>query len=411
VRVLYITNGFPFPITSGYLRHYHFIRGLSARHEITLLSMVGPGHRPHHRDAMSPYLAALSVYPRNDRETIGARLGDRLSRLVPIRATGGMRDLLSDARALVASGEVDVIFFSGKQTYPALAGLAGVPVLADACDTASARVLMGLRRRGRRRGPRIATDLLEAAALRWVEQRIVRRAHHALFASERDRGLLRASHLSTSVVPNGVDTEFWRRSRPELGLASIVFTGKLDYAPNVDAATTLVNLIMPRVWREFPEAKVTLVGRDPTPAVRELGTRRGVEVTGEVPDVRPYLEGASVFAAPLRFASGIQNKLLEAMAMEVPVVTSPVAAAGLVTAEGDPPPVTVADAHDDFASRLIGELHRTGRDRTPHTPGRAYVTRHFDWDRAVDRIEALLAGMAPASPALGSGIDRIEEPA
>ena len=405
MRILYITNGFPFPITSGYLRHYHFIRGLSARHEITLLSMVGPDHRAHHRAAISPYLSGLAVYRRTVQDSRRARLGDRLTRLAPVRATGGLRELLADARALVDSREVDVVLFSGKQTYPALAGIEGIPVLADACDTASARIMMGLRRRRLSRGVKVATDLVEAAALRWVERQIIGRADHAMFASERDRRLLGSEGAGTSVVPNGVDTTFWRRSRAHRGKDSIVFTGKLDYAPNVDAATTLVNDIMPVVWRRVPEATVRIVGRDPAPAVRALASPSRVEVTGEVPDVRPYLEGASVFAAPLRFASGIQNKLLEAMSMEVPVVTSPVAAAGLVASDGEFPPVAVGAGTADFADRLVGELRRTRTDASPRAVNREFVTRRFDWNRSVERIEALLSGItagvaATRSPAV-----------
>ncbi len=390
MRILYITNGFPFPITSGYLRHYHFIRGLSTGHEITLLSMVGPEHRAHHRAAISPYLRGLAVYRRPADESVAARFADRLSRLAPVRATGGMRDLICDARSLVRSGDVDVVFFSGKQTYPVLAALEGVPVLADACDTASARILMGLRHRGRHRGPRTATDLLEAGALRWVERQIMSRADRTIFASQRDRDLLRPPPGSASVVPNGVDTAFWHRSRPLRGTDSVVFTGKLDYAPNVDAARTLVSDIMPLVWSEVPDATVRLVGRNPAPTIRALRTVPRVEVTGEVPDVRPYLETASVFAAPLRFASGIQNKLLEAMAMEVPVVTSPVAAAGLVTAEGGNPPVAVAADNREFASHVIRELRQTRRDPAPIPLGREFVSRRFDWDRAVATINTLL---------------------
>jgi len=117
----------------------------------------------------------------------------------------------------------------------------------------------------------------------------------------------------------------------------------MHYAPNVDAAFHLIRDVFPVVRVEIPDAQLHIVGRDPTPELRAAQNVPGVTIIGFVEDVRPWLEGATVFASPIRFGAGIQNKVLEAMAMELPVVASTVAADGLRTNEGTMPPVDIAD--------------------------------------------------------------------
>src|SRR5699024_4407701 len=124
------------------------------------------------------------------------------------------------------------------------------------------------------------------------------------------------------------------------------------------------------------EARLSIVGRDPAPAVAALDSLPGVSVTGFVPDVQPYLERAAVFAAPLRFGAGIQNKLLEAMAMAVPAVVTSLAADGLRTAAGDEPPVVVTDDDAAAAAAIVAALERARVDPRPDTAARAYVLQH-----------------------------------
>src|SRR5206468_215326 len=139
----------------------------------------------------------------------------------------------------------------------------------------------------------------------------------------------------------------------------------MEYPPNTDAALYLIEEILPLVQRTVPAAQALIVGRDPPARLRSAGQRPGVTVTGFVDDVRPYLERATVFAAPLRFGAGIQNKVLEAMAMEVPVVASPLAADGLRTEDGAQPPLDVARTTEEFADRIARRLLEAQRDPAP----------------------------------------------
>src|SRR5690606_18735583 len=193
-----------------------------------------------------------------------------------------------------------------------------------------------------------------------AERRLIAGADHLLFAAARDRGeaLHGASHSPpATILPNGVDIEYWHRTQPVLG-DEIAFSGAMHYPPNDDAARLLVTTIMPRVWDVRPDVRLRIIGRDATGALlRAAAGESRVTVTGYVDDVRPHLERAAVYAAPLRFASGIQNKLLEALAMELPTVTSALGAAGL-RRDGVEPPLVVADDPDAVARAILASLER-----------------------------------------------------
>ena len=223
---------------------------------------------------------------------------------------------------------------------------------------------------------------------------LIGNAAHLLFASVRDRDALVGRSSRATVVPNGVDTGFWRRVAPERGANTIAFTGAMDYPPNTDAALYLAETILPLVQRTIPDARALIVGRDPPPRLERAGQLPGVTVTGFVDDVRPYLEQATVFAAPLRFGAGIQNKVLEALAMELPVVASPLAADGLRTEDGQTPPAQVAGSAQEFADLIVRALHERASDPAPDTAARRYVETHFVWRRSGEKLDQVLGSVA-----------------
>jgi len=278
--------------------------------------------------------------------------------------------------------------FCGKKTIAATDPLRGVPVVADLCDATTLRIRRSFKYASPARLPLL---LLEYAQIRRMEKAIVRQVRHSVFISCRDRESIVGREIArTTIVPNGVDLDFWKRSSPERGRDTIVFTGAMDYRPNTDAAIHLIEAILPIVRRTVPEARLQIVGRDPTPALVEAGRQSGVEVTGFVDDVRPYLEGATVFAAPLRFGAGVQNKVLEAMAMEVPVVASALAADGLRTEDGELPPLDVADDPERFADLVAGKLRARDADPRPDAAVRRFVERHFVWSRAGETLDRVI---------------------
>ncbi|MGE3317636.1 MAG: glycosyltransferase, partial [Planctomycetaceae bacterium] len=177
--------------------------------------------------------------------------------------------------------------------------------------------------------------------------------------------------------------------------------GNPGYAPNADAAMYLAREIFPKVREAIPGAELLLVGRDPLPELIDYGQRHeGITVTGMVDDMRPYLDRAAVFAAPLRFGAGIQNKVLEALAMNAPTVASPVAADGLQTADGTLPPFDVAKDADEFARAIVRQLTAP---QDQEGSGRAFVERYFSWKQSGSLLEQALVAAKDGMPSAKGG--------
>ncbi|MFZ6004402.1 MAG: glycosyltransferase [Actinomycetota bacterium] len=383
--LLYITNGFPFPLTSGYLRHYHLLRELAPRHRVTLLSMVGPGFEPAHREALAPFVDAIHTFGAGPGGTRLAKVRRRLEGVVRSPSSGPVAAMRAVAESLVARQHFDAVVFSGKRTYPVLDALRSLPVVADMCDATSSRLRGGLTFAA---PVQRARDLAELLEVRRVERHLLDLADHLVFASARDRDLLaRGPALERStVVPNGVDLEFWERSEPTLGRSRVVFTGKMDYPPNEHAALHLAHAVMPIVRQSVPDAELLIVGRDPTARLL-AAAGPGVTVTGYVDDVRPYLDSASVFAAPLHFGAGIQNKVLDALAMGVPVVASSLAAAGVRAGDGSAAPIAVADGPMAFAGLVVERLRAAAAGASPSAESRRFVADSFAWADSARLLE------------------------
>ncbi|MGB8433876.1 MAG: TIGR03087 family PEP-CTERM/XrtA system glycosyltransferase [Burkholderiales bacterium] len=223
-------------------------------------------------------------------------------------------------------------------------------------------------------------------------------------AAEKALFLKHAPQLSerVHVVPNGVDTDFFSPApgfeRPfPSDEQAIVFTGAMDYWPNADAACWFASEVLPVVLRRHERARFYVVGMNPLPSVRALARQPAVTVTGRVSDTRPYLQHASVVVAPLRIARGVQNKILEAMAMARPVVASAACANSLSSISGRE--LLVAGGASEFSSRVCEAL-----DTEPASlgnAGRARVLRDYQWGHNLSLVDALLEDtpVLPQQPA------------
>jgi len=258
----------------------------------------------------------------------------------------------------------------------------------------------------RKRGPARWLYRREAETLFEVERRYAAAFDASLFVSEAEARLFTAqapeAAARVSVVENGVDTEYFS---PQCAYpnpyaadeAVLVFTGAMDYWANVDAVAWFAREVFPQVLSDFPQARFYIVGTRPTRAVRDLARLPGIRVTGAVPDTRPYLAHARAAVAPLRIARGVQNKVLEAMAMARPVVASRQAADGIR------PCAELLEWSTDAPETTARLLLKLLREPAPAALGealRAHVSRHYSWLENLARVEAILEGDAPArSPA------------
>jgi sugar transferase (PEP-CTERM/EpsH1 system associated) len=227
------------------------------------------------------------------------------------------------------------------------------------------------------------------------ERHIARTFSHALVHTpleKRDFERL-IQGVPVSLVGNGVDLDYFRSASPAKRPASIVFTGVMDYFPNIDAVVWFCNETLPIVQAQVPEANFVICGSRPTTTVRRLAKRRGVRVTGWVPDTRPYLDGAEVFVAPLRMARGVQNKLLEALAMSLPCVAAKAAWRGTVVPQGEG--ILIADDPKEFAEHVV-HLLRDGDFRSKMAlKARAAAEANYQWEAQLAPLDRVIAALSP----------------
>ncbi len=234
----------------------------------------------------------------------------------------------------------------------------------------------------------------EADKLLAFERRMTNEFDSTVFVSREEAELFRrlAPESSAKITYRiqGVDSDFfdptiaYDNPYPE-GQPAMVFTGMMDYWPNVDAVTWFVDNALERIRKRVPGAVFCIVGMRPTPEVGRLAERPGVIVTGGVPDVRPYLAHAHAAVLPLRIARGIQNKVLEAMAMQLPVIATPGAMTGIQAYPGFEPVVS-----DDAAVLATAAARLLGTERRRDPGARACVLQRYNWDSNLERIARLL---------------------
>jgi polysaccharide biosynthesis protein PslH len=237
---------------------------------------------------------------------------------------------------------------------------------------------------------------VEGRRLRQEERALTGWARAVTLVSEAEADLYRriSGGGEARVVPLGVDLEGYRPGEGRDG-RGCVFVGALDYSPNVDGAAWFCREVWPDVLRRHPGATISLVGRRPVPEILRLARLPGVEVVGQVPDVRPYLERAAVVVAPLRIARGVQCKVLEAMAMGKAIVASPPALAGLDAEPGMH--LVAASSPYEWSRRVSDLLADPDLRQRLGAAGRRFVEDRHRWEDCLKPLADLL-GLAPSLP-------------
>lgn len=420
-RILILTPQLPIPpqaltgTSQGTtIRNYHLIAGLAKRHTIDLVSFRAPDDPAEGSAEQAAALAALGVHCRRiitaapPMRSLGRRALDTVTRGLPDMAlrlaSSEMREQLS--RLLrEAGGAYDVIQIEGIEMAPyASAELrqsrpgARPPLVVF--DDHNAEYVLQRRAfitdvRNPRRWIAAAYSLIQWRKLAAYERQVCREADRVVAVSEADRDALQrlAPGLEVTVVPNGVDLDFLRPGvvPPEPGLQApaLVFTGKMDYRPNVDAVLWFVEAVLPLITAEAPAAHFYVVGQKPHARLAVLADHPAVTVTGRVPDVRPYIAGAGVYVVPLRIGGGTRLKVLEAMAMGQAIVSTRLGCDGFPFEDGRE--VSFADDPAAFAASVLDLLNDRARAAALGQQARAYVAAHYGWDAIVPRLEAVYA--------------------
>jgi len=394
MRILFAGAYRPYPLTSGgRIRSYHLLRELSCRHEVHLLTL---NHEPDDHDLapLCRWCATVESIPAPARPSGLAgrwwRLCARPDDIVLSRTSGPLATRL---RVRLSREPFDLLFLDDLGAEPYLR-LPGRPPTLLSKHNAEGRLLDRLATL--KTGQPIARLLarLEAGAGRRREARAMALADGIIVPADADRRALPGpTYARTFVVPNGVDTDYFRpRPQPADGPPLLLFCGALFWYPNVDAMTWFCGEVLPWVRRKVPEVRLQIVGAAPPPAVQKLGSLPGVDVVGFVDDVRPYLAGATVCIAPLRAGSGSRLKILEALAAGRAVVATSVGAEGLDLAPGLD--LCIVDGADHFARALVNLLADPTRRAALERAGRAAVEAHYDWSLTLADLDRICGEVA-----------------
>ena len=396
MRIFFVCQRVPYPPDRGdKIATYNEIRHLAKQHELHVFCLADGRADLANVPPLRDWAASVTAVP----------VGTAASRLRALRALVSGRPLSIAAfderalhRAIIARfDEVRpdlIIVYSGNVGQYA-EHFAGVPRIMQFHDLDSLKWAQYAERSS------IFLRWLyriEAQRLQDYEGDIARRFSHALVCTGAELDDFRRLFpgAAVSVVGNGVDLDHFRSAGLAKERGEIVFTGVMDYFPNVDAVSWFCERILPRVQAQAPEVSLTICGARPTAAVRRLASRPGVRVTGRVPDTRPYLDRAEVFAAPLRMARGVQNKVLEAMAMGLPCVVSHAAWRGTVVPQGQG--LLVSDDPDEFAAQIIRLLRDDGFRAEMARKARAAVEAHYRWEVQMKALDRILAAVTAAPP-------------
>jgi len=417
-RILLLVHRMPYPPDKGdKVRSYHLLQHLAARHEVHLGTFIDDPADEAHLPALRPLCASVHaerLHPRRARlaSLAGLLTGDALT--LHYYRSGTMRRWVAQT-VREQRPQAAVVFSSSMAPYahahPQL------PLLLDMVDVDSAKWAAYA---PRHRWPLSWIYRREGVALLRAERASARASRRCFLAAETEADLFRqlAPECADRVeaMTNGVDTVYFRPDgqhaspfRPDE--LPLVFTGAMDYWPNVDAVTWFAAAVLPALRQRHPSLRFHIVGRAPTAAVQALAAdaSAGVVVTGTVPDVRPYLQHAAAVVAPLRLARGIQNKVLEAMAMARPVVAATPCVQALTAEVGRE--VLGAATADEYLACLDRLLRAPAQAAAIGRAGRQRVLASYGWSghlAALDRhLSTEASGSAPGlDPALALTLNR-----
>lgn len=403
MKILIVLPRFPYPLEKGdKLRAYHQIVELAKRHEIYLFCVSHERVSEESVKALEPYCRRIHV-ERLCKPACALNVVKNWFTSKSLQM-GWWNTKRSKRACRGFAGEVkpDVVYNQMVRTMPLVARLPYRKVM----DFQDALSMNTERRMDCSKGLWHYVLHYEFKMLRSSEYNAFSIFDGLTIITENDaEAIPHKKNGEIHIVPNGVDTEYFRKEAliwsgnqgamvsdgsPLPTKYNICFVGNMSYAPNVDAARFLVNEVMPLVWKQHPHGvSVLIAGADPKPAVRALAGPN-VTVSGRMDDIRTAYASADIFVAPMRIGSGMQNKLLEAMSMGLPCVTTSLAATPLGATPWEH--LLVGDTAEEIADRIV----KLGSEELHHSiaeGGHRFVSEHYSWATAVEPLESLFNGI------------------
>jgi sugar transferase (PEP-CTERM/EpsH1 system associated) len=396
-RLLFLTPDLPYPPHQGAaIRTYNLIKNLAPRHQIHLLSFVQGHDEAERLEHLSPYCATMAAVSAPSRSTTHRALSvlfsshpDMALRLPSSAFTNQLRILLNRERFDFVQVEAIEMAQYGLAIREMRASSQPVVVF----DDINAEYVLQRRAfetdiRHPRRWLPAFYSLIQWQKLQRYEKDVCQRLDRTVVVSEADDRALRRllPDLHCFVVPNGVDSGYFLPSSPETESDSVlVFTGKMDFRPNIDAVLWFAQEVLPLIRQEIPEAQLNVVGRNPHPRLHEVREIPSVNLTGYVSDVRPYVAEAAVYVVPLRVGGGTRLKLMEAMAMGKAIVSTSLGCEGIdVLHERE---LLIADDPPAFARAVVELMQDRALRRKLQIAARSVAESEHDWSQIAPLLE------------------------
>ena len=390
---------FPYPPSRIRSRGYGFIQHLRQKHNVTILAQVETEQELKDAEALERQgYEIISV--RESRWRSMMHSGIALLSTYPLQAAyARSARLLYQAKQLVASRHFDIVHVEHLRGMASMEVLVNeCPIVWDAVDCISQ--LWQKARDAKRDLKTTVIGALEQKRTQSYERRLLDKVSHVLAISENDRQALAVlrdkytddmAYACIDVVPNGVDLDYFTPTMEVYRPYSLVFSGKMSYHANIAAVHYLYQQIMPLIWKELPMATLTIVGSKPPKSIQALRSDTRINVTGYVEDIRPYIRRAHVMISPLIYSVGMQNKVVEAMALGTASVISDQSAAALSVRSGYD--TFVATDAQSFAEKAILLMTNSSLREAISVQGRRYVEKQHNWWCITDRLVDIYRGV------------------
>lgn len=385
MRILVILSRFPFPLEKGdKLRAYYQIRDLAQRHEVHLIALSDQAVSQAQQKELEPYCASITIH----RLTKGMILGN-LTRAFfkgwPFQVGYFYHPKIQQAiTQRIKNLQPDAIFAQLIRTAEYIRGERHIPITLDYMDVFS-----------RGMGRRLETETFPKKwAVNMEYQRLLRYEAEVFddfggktIISDQDRDLIpHPERHKIAVIPNGVDYSYYHPMKLPASY-DLLFAGNMAYPPNVESVNFIVKEVMPLIWKERPETTFVIAGATPAPEVKALAGPK-VTVTGWVEDIRQYFGGSKIMLAPMLISIGMQNKILQAMAMKIPCVVTPLANNAIGAEPGKA--VVVATSPQDFATSVLELLNNPQKAQLIAEEAWQFVRKTYDWEVAGRNLEKII---------------------
>lgn len=391
MKILFLAHSFPYPPDEGIkLMSYNLLKEFAKRHSITLVSLIESEEEKKYIPAVKKFCQQIETVLHKVPKSFFKRLWNIFFQREPFSAYQFYsKEFAQKLPKLVKNGNFDIIHFDYlTSVYRSSANnLPGVFFPHDALSMLFKRNIKGEKNIFRKFY--ISTQWKKMVS---YEKETLPKFEKTVVVSPKDKEWLFNLSLNfnpdISVIPNGVDTDYFKPLGLEEDYPSVIFRGIMNFLPNIDAAVYFAKEILPFIRREVPHLKYYIVGPNPTKEIKKLASDPLNLVTGYVEDIRLYISRAIVNVCPMRIGSGIKNKILEAMAMSKPTVATKLACEGIPEVK-DGENILIADTPGEFAGKVIFLLKDEKLRKKIGEQGRKFVMENYTWQKTAEKFEKL----------------------